>query len=76
MEKKSTTRGPKADYSETKDGGKALAAAIGEMSQARAAAQLSVTPAFLNHLIHGRKTPGLALARAIRDRFKVSVDAW
>ncbi len=69
-------RGPQADYSETTGGGRALAEAIGDTPQAHVARDLGISPAFLNHLIRGRKTPGLGLAVRIQQQFGVQPDAW
>lgn len=76
MTDKRSRRGPQADYSELTGAGRALAEAIGDMPQARAARELGCTPAFFNHLIRGRKAPGRELAIRIRDVYGVPVDAW
>lgn len=75
-EKKSTRRGPAADYSEATGGARALADALDGKPQAQAARELGVTAAFFNHLLRGRKKPGLDLAIKIRDEFGVAVDVW
>lgn len=74
--KKRSRRGPAPDYSAAAGGGALLAAALGDLPQAEAARMVGVTPAFLNHVIRGRKTPGRKLAICIRDVFGVPVDAW
>jgi len=69
-------RGPPPDYTEATGGGAKLAKAIGKVAQAEAARSLGVSPAFLNHMIHGRKAPGRELAIKIRDLYGVAVDVW
>ena len=69
-------RGPSPDYTSATGGGAQLAIAIGGAAQAEAARMIGVSPAFLNHLIHGRKAPGRALAIKIRDVYGIAVDAW
>lgn len=71
-----THTGPRADYSKASGGGKALIDAMGQMSQAEAARELGVSAGFIHRLIRGEKRPGLDLAKKIRDRFGVPVDAW
>lgn len=69
-------RGPAPDYTDATGGGAKLATAIGDGAQAEAARGLGVSPAFLNHLIHGRKSPGRELSVKIRDTYGVPVEAW
>lgn len=69
-------RGPAPDYKEATGGGAQLAKAIGATAQAEVARALGVSPAFLNHLIHGRKAPGRELAIRIRDSYGVAIDVW
>jgi plasmid maintenance system antidote protein VapI len=71
-------RGPAPDYSAVEGGGALLAKAIGEApgAQRAAAAKIGITPQLLNHLIHGRKGPGVGTAIKIRDAYNVPIDAW
>jgi plasmid maintenance system antidote protein VapI len=69
-------KGPKPDYTGATGAAATLAAAIGDESQADAARQLGVSPGFLNHLLRGRKHPGLNLAVKIRDTYGIPVEAW
>ena len=69
-------RGPAPDYSAATGAGAQLASAIGDGPQAEAARDLGVTPAFLNHLIHGRKSPGRLLSIRIEELYGVAVKAW
>lgn len=73
---KSRRHGPRPDYTHTSGGGEQLAKALGDTPQAQAARRLGVSPAFLNHLLHGLRTPGRAVAVKIRDTYNVPIDAW
>ncbi len=69
-------RGPVPDYSGAGGAGGSLAVAIGGQTQTSAAALLGISPAFFNHLVRGRKSPGRKLAIKIRDRFGIPVEDW
>jgi len=73
-----TRRGPAPDYSSVQGGGALLAEAIGDApgAQRAAAEKIGITPQLLNHLIHGRKGPGVGTAIKIRDAFDIPIDAW
>ncbi len=77
MDKEEALRcGPVPNYENATGGGARLACAIGHTSQADAAKILGISPAFLNHIIHGRKAPSLRCAIKIRDVYAVPVDLW
>ena len=59
-------------------GAQALAEALvmRRMAQSSAAKAIGCSAGFLNHLLQGHKTPGLALAVRIQRLFGVHADTW
>lgn len=76
MSQEENRTGRKADYTDTTGPGGKLAKALGGMSQTQAAKELKISQTSLNRMIHGQRIPGIELARRIRDRFQIPMDAW